>query len=399
MATASQPQTIEQYLQSGNIEPEIALKIALAATERALAEKATAEARVNEQLSQAKEMADVHFGPEGIQADNAAALWRIARLFAQSDLVPMHFQGKPANCFIALQMANRCKVDPFAFMQRLYVVHGRPALETQLAIALANKAGVFKQRITFEITGEDDDKECVAMAILADSGQVVKMKITVKMAKQMGWWDKKGSLWPMMTDLFLQYRSALWLIRTYAPEVMMGLQTSDEARDVEPRGDSPEVATLDSPKSLDGLTKRWTGASERSPFPENGNSLDVGHNPSLPDEVIPGQVEQAIQPAEEPAPAEHPPAQQSQQAEPAKTQPAPATAPIDDGAQLPDALVDRLAATETLGQVNSLEVTALAEYKLNPAQLRALKPAAEMQRELIRSRRGGKETQKELGSK
>ena len=63
--------------------------------------------------------------------------WRVATLYSQSTLVPESFRNNPANCFIGLQMAIRCGVDPFAFLQKCYVIHGKPAIETQLAIALA----------------------------------------------------------------------------------------------------------------------------------------------------------------------------------------------------------------------------------------------------------------------
>ena len=38
-------------------------------------------------------------------------LWRAAQMLASSDLVPDHFKNKPANCFIATQMAIRLGVE------------------------------------------------------------------------------------------------------------------------------------------------------------------------------------------------------------------------------------------------------------------------------------------------
>ena len=34
------------------------------------------------------------------------------------------FQGQPANCFVALDMANRMGASPMEIMQNVYVVHG-----------------------------------------------------------------------------------------------------------------------------------------------------------------------------------------------------------------------------------------------------------------------------------
>lgn len=51
------------------------------------------------------------------------------------------------------------------------------------------------------------------------------------MAKDEGWYQKKGSKWQTMPDLMLRYRSATFLIRTTAPEISMGL-TKDEVEDL-----------------------------------------------------------------------------------------------------------------------------------------------------------------------
>ena len=58
-------------------------------------------------------------------------LQRVAALFAQSTLVPIHFQHNMANCFVAMQMAIRLGVDPLMFMQNSYVTKGRPGIEAK----------------------------------------------------------------------------------------------------------------------------------------------------------------------------------------------------------------------------------------------------------------------------
>lgn len=252
MATVQQaaPQSISDYVRKvSESDPKTALEIVIAETERVRRQAEIAQIEHREQ-------AEVVFGPNGLQASNMAGIWRMARMFADSDLVPDHFKKKPANCFIAIQMAMRCKVDPFAFLQKCYIVHGRPAIETQLAVAMANSSGIFKGRIHYELSGEADKRQCRAWAVIADDGEIVEETITVRMAKDSGWWDKKGSLWPQMTDLFLKYRAAMWLIRTNAPEVLMGLLSQEEATDA--AGELP--ATQPFPRRLDELTERLNGS-------------------------------------------------------------------------------------------------------------------------------------------
>ncbi|MBQ8613121.1 MAG: hypothetical protein IJ416_02755 [Ruminiclostridium sp.] len=48
-----------------------------------------------------------------------------AKLLAGSQLVPQNYQGKPENCMIAIDIANRVGASPIFVMQNLYVVKGK----------------------------------------------------------------------------------------------------------------------------------------------------------------------------------------------------------------------------------------------------------------------------------
>jgi hypothetical protein len=54
------------------------------------------------------------------------------------------------------------------------------------------------------------------------------------MAKAEGWLTKTGSKWITMPELMLKYRAAAFFGRLYAPEVLMGMQTSEEVIDITP---------------------------------------------------------------------------------------------------------------------------------------------------------------------
>jgi len=197
-------------------------------------------------------------------------VWRIAKLFAASDMVPDHYKRKAENCFIACQMAFRLDIEPFMFMQKSYIVHGKPGIESQLAVALANARGPFRGRIRYEMTGEGDTRSCRAYAFLSDTGDEVSETITVRIAKDMGWWGKKDSLWPKSTDLMLKYRSAMWLVRTVCPEVLMGLYSYEELIDMRPSLESePNDILLQLDAELD------VSAQEQSPAESVVDALDA----------------------------------------------------------------------------------------------------------------------------
>ena len=161
------------------------------------------------------------------------ALQRIAKLFAASAIVPTVYQGNLPNTVIAVDMAMRMGANPLMVMQNLYVVHGRPAWSAQFLIATFNKSGKFSA-LRYEFSGKEgkDDWACTAVAVELGTGQTLYgPKISIDLAKKEGWYAKNGSKWQTMPELMLRYRAAAWFVRTYAPEIAMGLQTVEEVRD------------------------------------------------------------------------------------------------------------------------------------------------------------------------
>lgn len=157
---------------------------------------------------------------------------RVAKMLANSTMVPEHFRNNIGNCVIALNYANRVGIDPFMAMQKMYVIHGKPAIETQLQIALFNKSGRFSS-LNFKLSGAGENKACVAYATDKDVNEVITgPEVSIKMARAEGWFDKKGSKWQTLPDLMLRYRAAAFFIRLYAPETTLGLYTAEELQDV-----------------------------------------------------------------------------------------------------------------------------------------------------------------------
>lgn len=154
---------------------------------------------------------------------------RVAKLFAAAELVPQHLRGKTADCFIALGLARRMNEDPIMVMQNIYFVSGKAGWSAQYMIARANKSGIFKGRISWRTKGEGDALEVTAFAVLADTGQEVSAMASFAMAQAEGW--TKNPKYKTMPEHMLKWRSATMLVRLYAPDTMMGMQTAEEIED------------------------------------------------------------------------------------------------------------------------------------------------------------------------
>lgn len=155
---------------------------------------------------------------------------RIAKVLSSSDLVPTTYKNNVANTLVALEMANRMGASPLMVMQNLHIIHGRPSWGSSFIIASLNSCGRFS---TLRFVG--DSNKCKAVATDKQTGEVLEgPTVSLEMAKAEGWLTKTGSKWITMPELMLKYRAAAFFGRLYAPEVLMGMQTSEEVMDITP---------------------------------------------------------------------------------------------------------------------------------------------------------------------
>lgn len=180
---------------------------------------------------------------------------RVASLFAASKLVPTSFQGSLPDCVLAIEMASRMGASPFAVIQNLNIIHGRPSFSSQFLIAAINTCGRFLP-LRYHLEGEGDERICIAWTIekavarmfgerlgklitlpLARAQSEVPYlegaPVSIAMAKAEGWFSKNGSKWKTMPDLMMRYRAAAFFARLYAPEIAMGIRPTEEVIDIE----------------------------------------------------------------------------------------------------------------------------------------------------------------------
>lgn len=156
---------------------------------------------------------------------------RAAQALAASSLVPQQFRNV-ANALIAIDMANRLKCSPLMVMQQLYVVQGKPSWSAQFIIAALNACGRFTP-LRYVMAGDAMERQCHAEATDRATGEkLIGPAVSMQMAKAEGWLDKNGSKWRTMPELMLRYRAGTFFGRLYAPDVLMGLYTQDEALDI-----------------------------------------------------------------------------------------------------------------------------------------------------------------------
>lgn len=208
--------------------------------------------------------------------DSFELMQRAAKLLSSSTLVPAAYRSviekldkfgnvkesreNPnalANSVVALNMAQRMHADPLMVMQNLYIVEGRPSWSSQWIIAAINGCGRFSplrfdikdngkktvdyktsfwennQRQTKVEKVQIEDKICIAWATEKETGERIESPpISIELAVKEGWYTKNGSKWQTMPEVMLRYRTASFFGKLYAPELLMGLTTVEEAQDM-----------------------------------------------------------------------------------------------------------------------------------------------------------------------
>ena len=171
-------------------------------------------------------------------------LLRAANMLSQTSIIPATYQGKPQDCFVALEMATRMGVSPLVVMQNMYVVKGKPAWAGQACTMFINSCGKFTQ-VKHVYTGEKgtDSRGCYVTATrISDGVQVNGVEVTLAMAKAEGW--TANTKWRTMPELMLAYRASAFFARVHCPEALMGVQLADEIYDADANRNATRTATL-----------------------------------------------------------------------------------------------------------------------------------------------------------
>jgi hypothetical protein len=195
------------------------------------------------------------------------AAYRMAKSIAYGTLVPAAYQGEKniPNVMIAMELANRIGASIMMVMQSLHVIQGRPSWAAQFLIATVNASRKFTP-IRFRFFGSEgsDGWGCRAWAKDRETDEeCVGALITIGMAKAEGWATKSGSKWKTMPEQMLMYRSAAFWTRIYAPELSLGMQTTEEVIDTTGYEvtDAPDGIRPGSPAALEASLRNGSATA------------------------------------------------------------------------------------------------------------------------------------------
>ena len=172
---------------------------------------------------------------------------RQAKSLCESNLVPTSYQGQKGlpNCLVALEMSKRMNLSPLTVMQNLNIIHGTPSWSAQFISSQILGCGRF-ENFDYLVKGEGETLEVQCVAKRVEDQKIVKgTAVSMKMARLEGW--TRNSKYTSMPELMLRNRAATFFGRQFIPDLLLGVQTSEEVVDIQPLNVTPEIEkeTLD----------------------------------------------------------------------------------------------------------------------------------------------------------
>jgi len=166
---------------------------------------------------------------------------RQAKSLCESNLVPQSYQGQKGlpNCLVALEMSKRMNLSPLTVMQNLNIIHGTPSWSAQFISSQILGCGRFTN-FDYIVSGQGETLEVQCIAKRVEDQKIVKgTPVSMRMAKLEGW--TRNSKYQSMPELMLRNRAATFFGRQYIPDLLLGVQTSEEVVDIQPLNVTPET--------------------------------------------------------------------------------------------------------------------------------------------------------------
>ena len=166
---------------------------------------------------------------------------RQAKSLCESNLVPQSYQGQKGlpNCLVALEMSKRMNLSPLTVMQILNIIQGTPSWSAQFISSQILGCGRFTN-FDYIVSGQGETLEVQCIAKRVEDQKIVKgTPVSMRMAKLEGW--TRNSKYQSMPELMLRNRAATFFGRQYIPDLLLGVQTSEEVVDIQPLNVTPET--------------------------------------------------------------------------------------------------------------------------------------------------------------
>jgi hypothetical protein len=162
-----------------------------------------------------------------LQLTNFGELVQFSQIAAKSKLVPPEYRGQPESIMLAVQLGSELGLSPMQSIQNIAVIGSRPTVwgDAMLALVLAHP--------DCEDVVESTENGTAVCTVKRRGRAPIVRRFSTGDAKTAQLWGKTGP-WSTYPDRMLQMRARGFALRDAFPDVLKGLITAEEARDIPP---------------------------------------------------------------------------------------------------------------------------------------------------------------------
>lgn len=238
----------------------------------------------------------------GVELRTLDEIWQFAALAARSQIIPKGDTRE--DIFVKVEMGLELGIAPMQAIQNIAVINGRPSLWGDAVPGLViasgkceggiqirklgarNPDGSFPDSYGYEVTTKRKGQEPYSYTFL------------VLDAKKAGLWGKSGP-WTAFPDRMLINRARTFCLRDVYPDVLKGIQTTEEVRDIVEAEwvDATPKSGTDKLRDIVTSQKALTGG----PVAEKLPVREVEHAPK-PEDPAPRRTRRVAEPESETLP-------------------------------------------------------------------------------------------------
>lgn len=152
---------------------------------------------------------------------------QISEKLAQSSMIPKAFVGKPHDCFSAIQYGRRFGFDPMTSLQNMHVINGSPSFSAQAVMGIVLKYADCPPRIEYT---EDKGIPITCTVTYTRKGVEYSESFGLEDAKKANIINNVG--WKNYPKNMMTWRAAVFAARKAFPDVLAGVYTDDELKDM-----------------------------------------------------------------------------------------------------------------------------------------------------------------------
>lgn len=237
-----------------------------------------------------------------LEPTNTAEAFALAERLADSKLIPVSFQGKPNDVFVAMMWSRNLGLPIVQGLQSIAVINGRPSIWGDAALAVVRSSGLLES-FKETITGEGLKLTATCTVVRRGESEPYVESFSMFDAQTAGLTGKSGP-WKQYPKRMLRLRARNFCLRNAFPDVLMGIGMAEEQLDIAAANDSAAPAAAEAKSDAKHPQRKSKVAPAQAPAAQDVAPVEDAKEVPAADELPEPEVQAAPAPAVESAEVE-----------------------------------------------------------------------------------------------